>query len=575
MAGKDNKQNKGLKAEDIASNTRSRSQIPSLMNVNTPKAISKPPEAPPPPPAPVKIDAQPPIRPQNPIPVFDPDQTILASNAMKNMTSPPNVMSFNTLPPPMHSTLMQPPHIPPPAYDNRAHTRMLESQLQETQEAMQQQTADRRKDRDTMHRLHMDIQKMQQDMEKAAKEREQERISYMAQIQELLNRPSQPNTPAHQDNHTQQASSNAHMRHDHHAQGNHTQQASSNAHMRHDYHAQGTPMHQNYSMQNISNSGDINTKLSESIIQSQQMMMKSFAAQAYELEPYEGKGSVTQWIKAFIQHQQETGLNGKMLLRAKLHKSAREWYNEQNYDDWVEVDEILSDLKLRYGRSDSEKQKSKAAFYSAFQAPDESRQEFISRMQKLCRGMKLTQREFIHQTVLNIRPEHDAEILLGMVEDKLDTMTINDLRKHSMMSKRTQKEAEDCYAVEQHYFNTDAKPMEQYNNKPEFNRGRSTIRRSNQPHVNFEPRNQTPGRPRYPRDKTKDRRGASGSRTRSGSRTKRHNDNPGLCDRCGKTTCDSARSGDNHDCFYYKQSVECSICKKIGHPPDMCWNKPE
>ena len=180
---------------------------------------------------------------------------------MKNMTSPPNVMSFNTLPPPMHSTLMQPPPIPPPAYDSRAHTRLLESQLQEQHEAMQQEKADRRKDRDTMHRLHMDMQKMQQDMAQAAKEREQERISYMAQIQELLNRPSQPPTPAHQDHHTQQASSNAHTRHDYHAQQ-----------------SQGTPIHHNYSMQNVSNSGDINTKLSESIIQSQQMMMKSFAA---------------------------------------------------------------------------------------------------------------------------------------------------------------------------------------------------------------------------------------------------------------------------------------------------------
>ena len=112
MAGKDNKPPKGLKGDDIASNTRSKSQIPSLMNINTPKSISKPPEAPPPPPAPVKSDAQPPTRPHNPLPIFDPDQTILASNAIKNMTSPPNVMSFNTLPPPMHSTLMQPPLYP-------------------------------------------------------------------------------------------------------------------------------------------------------------------------------------------------------------------------------------------------------------------------------------------------------------------------------------------------------------------------------------------------------------------------------------------------------------------------------
>ena len=182
--------------------------------------------------------------------------------------------------------------------------------------------------------------------------------------------------------------------------------------------------------------------------------------------------------------------------------------------------------------------------------------------------MQLTQREFVHQTVLNIRPERDAEVLLGMVEDKLDTMTINDLRKHSMMSKRTQKEAEDCYY-------TDATPTEQYNNKPEYNRGRPTIRHSNQPSVNFKARNQTPGRRRYPRDKTENRRGESGSRTRSGSRTKRHNDQPGLCDRCGKTTCDSAKSGNNHDCWFYRQSIECSICKKIGHSPDMCWNKSE
>ena len=289
---------------------------------------------------------------------------------------------------------------------------------------------------------------------------------------------------------------------------------------------------------------------------------RALASNAYQLEEYDGKKPVSIWIKKFKNFIEEIDCNPKLLLESKLKSTASDWFIEMNFSRRDTIEDMLEQLRSRFAKNRYEKSQDLRKLMSDHQRSHESPRDWLERAAKMARGLTISQTGLADIIVGGVRPERDHDMILGILGDRMEDITLNELRNTSMF--RIRKKVTVSTDDEDEINLTEEI---QSRGRP---RERNNYNTNNYTPNNIQARDQTPGTDnRFPRDRSR-----SSSRNRSTSRTRISNRNPGTCDRCGKSTpnCESATKNDNRLCYYYITSSKCNKCQKIGHAESMCWH---
>ena len=284
-----------------------------------------------------------------------------------------------------------------------------------------------------------------------------------------------------------------------------------------------------------------------------QLLAHAVASNKYNLEEYDGKTPVTRWLKLFHEYIIITGMDGRFTFRTHMKGRAKSWLEECDFGLEDTLEQMTTALKEKFGRTYIEKTQAIAKLQSARIRPDESNHDFLERVTKDARGLNMSEPQIV-SIVVNGISKTDHESLLLQISDKVEYMKLAELRKIYMFRYIKKVSTQDeVYATG--YDN-------QYN---QYNRSRKPDRNSNNR------RDQTPGRSR---SQSNDSRSSSSSRSSSKNRAM-PNKVEGVCDRCDRKDCDSAKENNNKLCEMYIGKVLCPKCGNIGHAPFCCTAKPK
>ena len=163
-----------------------------------------------------------------------------------------------------------------------------------------------------------------------------------------------------------------------------------------------------------------------------EIIAKAMAANIYQIEDYDGKTPVNLWINKFRHYIDETGYNPLLIMSQKLKDQAQDWLIEMDFTNSDTFDDMMDALRERFTRTKIQKAQDKAELMAEHQRPDETPCEWLDRASKGARGLNIDPTELVYLIVNGIRPEKEHDLLLLSLGDKVDHMTIKDLRKQHM-----------------------------------------------------------------------------------------------------------------------------------------------
>ena len=126
------------------------------------------------------------------------------------------------------------------------------------------------------------------------------------------------------------------------------------------------------------------------------MLTKQFNALSIKLDSFDGTANIEDFLDDIDDFCKEAGKESDdeklACLRNNLQAEAKEWYRLQPTKTWAAISVAIKD---RFGKTDQQKHNIKAKLFGATQQPSETFAQFVSRVQKMARDVKVDQEELV------------------------------------------------------------------------------------------------------------------------------------------------------------------------------------